>query len=297
MRQSVIDLFKNIVGFKYSLPKGCIEKSIYTTIDNDYCYFAQNDKKLAEIIYNTLIDYAFNDNEISGDLNDLQAEAIETRMRIEEEDSDKTQEKYGFFGEVLFNLFLRICFKTTPIIAKGYFYDILKPEEPKGYDSFHLIQTEKSISLWFGEVKFHQTYSGALNSVFENIEKAFSNDYFRDNLLALLPKKNDLNIQDTTIDNIIQFLRKQPKTTIISLKTQFNLKLVYPIFIICNSVNDYDSTISSIINEIKSKHSGKNFNIGIDYDLFFILMPINDVKQTKVQVLQWIKSKQPLTLL
>ena len=252
---------------------------------------------MAEIIYNTLIDYAFNDNEINGDLNNLHTEAIETRMSIEEEDSDKTQEKYGFFGEVLFNLFLQICFKTTPIIAKGYFYDILKPEEPKGYDSFHFIQTEKGVSLWYGEVKFHQTHYSALKSVFENIEKAFSDDYFRDNLLALLPQKNNLNIKNTTIDNIIQTLREQPKTTIVSLTTKFNLKLVYPIFIICNSVNDYDSTISSIINEIESKHSGKNFIIGIDYDLFFILMPINDVKQTKVQVLQWIKSKRPLMLL
>ena len=297
MRQSVIDLFKNTVIFNYSLPHGSVEKSIYTTIDNDFCYSSKDDTKLAEVIYNTLIDYAFNENEITGDLDELQTEAIVTRMRIEEEDSDKTQEKYGFFGEVLFNLFLRICFNTTPIIAKGYFYDKLKPEEPKGYDSFHLIQTEKGVSLWFGEVKFHQTYNSALKSVFAKIEEVISDDYLRDNLLTLLPRKNDLNTQNTTIGNIIQSLRKQPKITIISLKSQFNLKLVYPVFIICNSAKDYDNTISSIIGEIKSEYSGKSLNIGIDYDLFFILMPISNVKQTKLQVLQWIKSKQPLTLL
>lgn len=297
MRQSVIDLFKNTVVFNYSLPHGSIEKSIYTTINYDYCYTSNDDSKLAEIIHNALIDYAFNDNEIYGDLNDLQTEAIETRMRIEDDDSDSTQQKYGFFGEVLLNLFLRICFQTTPIIAKGYFYDILKPEEPKGYDSYHLIQTEIGTSLWFGEVKFHQSYSTALKSVFENIEKAISNDYFRDNLLAILPKKNDLNIHDTTIDTVIQYLKKHPKTTIASLISNFNLKLVYPIFIICNSITDYDNTISLIINEIKTNYSGKSLNIGVDYDLFFILMPISNVKQTKTQVLQWIKSKQPLTLL
>lgn len=297
MRQSVIDLFKNTVVLNYSLPHGSIEKSIYTTKNNDYCYTSNDDSKLAEIIHNALIDYAFNDNEIYGDLNDLQTEAIVTRMRIEEKDSDKTQEKYGFFGEVLLNLFLRICFKTTPIIAKGYFYNNLKPEEPKGYDSYHLIQTEKTTGLWFGEVKFHQSYSTALKSVFENIEKAISNDYFRGNLLAILPEKNNLNIHDTIIDAVIQYLKKQPKTTIASLISNFDLKLVYPIFIICNSITDYDNTISLIIEEIKSKYSGKSLNIGVDYDLFFILMPITDVKQTKTQVLQWIKSNQPLTLL
>lgn len=297
MRQSVIDLFKNIVVYNYSLPHGSVEKSIYTTINNDFCFSSIDDLKLAEVIYNTLIDYAFNDNEIVGDLNELQTEAIVTRMRIEEEDTDATQQKYGFFGEVLLNLFLRICFETTPIIAKGYFYDILKPEEPKGYDSYHLVQTEKGCSLWFGEVKFHQKYSSALKSVFSNLEKAISNDYLKDNLLAILPKKNDLNVKDTTIDNIIQDLKKCAKTSIASLVSRYKLKLVYPVFIICNSIKDYDSTILSIIEEIKSKHSGKSFKIDINYDLFFILMPIADVKQVKKQVLQWIKLTQPLTLL
>lgn len=298
MRQSVIDLFKNIVVFNYLLPHGSVEKSIYTTIENDFCYYSKDDAKLAEVIYNTLIDYAFNDNEIVDDLNELQTEAIVTRMRIEEEDTDATQQKYGFFGEVLLNLVLRICFETTPIIAKGYFYDILKPEEPKGYDSYHLVQTEKGCSLWFGEVKFHQTYSSALKSIFDNIEKALSNDYLKDNLLAILPKKNNLNIiEDTTINEIIQDLRRHPKTSIVSLVSKYNLKLVYPVFIICNSGKDYDNTISSIIEEIKSKYSGKSLNINIDYDLFFILMPIADVKQVKKQVLQWIKLTQPLTLL
>lgn len=297
MRKSVIDLFKNTIVLNYRLPKNGIEKSIYTTLNNDFCYLSKDDLKIAELIYNTLIDYAFNENEIVDDLNELQTEAIVTRMRIEEEDSDATQQKYGFFGEVLLNLFLHIFFKTTPIIAKGYFYDILKPEEPKGYDSYHLLQTQRGCSLWFGEVKFHQNYSSALKSVFDNIEKALSNDYLKRNLLALLPKKKDLNVNNSIIDNIIQDLRIKPSTTIVSLVSKYNLKLVYPIFIICNFEKNYDNTISSIIEEIKSKYADKSLTMDIDYHLFFILMPISDVKQIKMLVLQWIKSNQPLTLL
>jgi hypothetical protein len=298
MRQSIIDLFQQVIVFKYTLPHENIDKSEYTSANLvDYCYSSSSNEQLAEIIYNSIIDYAFNENEITENLDKLLVEALVTRLRMEEDDTDPVQEKYGFFGEVLLNLFLHIFFSTTPIIAKGYFYDILKPEEPKGYDSYHLIETPNNLELWFGEVKFHQKYKSALNSVFKNIEKAISDNYFQKNLLALLPHKNNLNVHQTSINGIIEFLRANPKTTIESLVNQFNLKLIYPIFIICNSETNYETTISSIVSEIKSKHSGKNLNIGINYELFFLLMPIDDVKSTKLKVLQWIKSQKQLTLL
>lgn len=298
MRQSIINLFQQVIVFKYTLPHDNIGKSEYTSVNRvDYCYSSSCDEQLAEIIYNSIIDYAFNETEITNNIDELLIEALVTRLRIEENDSDQTQEKYGFFGEVLLNLFLHIFFGTTPIIAKGYFYDILKPEEPKGYDSYHLIETSNDLELWFGEVKFHQKYTSALNSVFKNIEKAISDNYFKKNLLALLPHKNNLNVHQTSINSIIQFLKSNPNTTIESLVNKFNLKLIYPIFIICNSKTNYETTISSIITEIKSQHSGKSLNIGISYELFFLLMPIDDVKSIKQKVLQWIKSQKQLTLL
>ena len=69
------------------------------------------------------------------------------------------------------NLILQLNFGTNSIIAKGYFYDILAPSENKGFDSFHIIETDNQLQLWFGEVKFHQTYQSALTSIFANIEK------------------------------------------------------------------------------------------------------------------------------
>lgn len=296
MRQSIIELFRKIVLFKYKLPNATVGRCIHSTIDDD-CYVSADDNELSRIIYNTLIDYAFNENDMDNDLNLLHSEAISQRMRIEEEDSDETQLKYGFFGEVLLNLMLRIYYSTNAVIAKGYFYDILKPEEPKGYDSYHLIETPNETQLWFGEVKFHQSYSTAINSVYKNIQKAISDDYFRTNLLALTPKKRDLDTTSTTIKNIIEHLRKEPKITIENLKNEYKIKLIYPVFILCNSIQNYDNTISSIIKYIEDNHSYKSLNIGLEYELFFILLPVYDVKQIKQQVLKWIKLKQPLSLL
>lgn len=299
MRQSIIDHFKNTVIFKYSLRNDAldIDKSIYSTVD-DQCYTLTGDADLSKLIYNALLDYAFDECEMTGeDYNNLHLEAITQRMRIEEEDDDETQGKYGFFGEVLLNLLLRIIYSTECIITKGVFYDILKPEELKGYDSFHLVEDTDNLYLWFGEVKFHQTDDSALKSALENLEKAISDDYFRKNLLALTPKKRMFNVESPKMDGIIERIRKNSKVQISSLKSDFGLKLIYPIFIISNTLKDYDKTIKSSVDHIKKYYSGKNLNIGIDYDLFFIFLPVNCVKTIKTDILQWIDTKQPLTLL
>jgi hypothetical protein len=300
MRQSLVDLFKNTIVLKYHLTNTSlgIDKCIYTNVKNDFCYENTDDNKLVEIIYNSIVDYAFNEKDFNDeDINDLHFEAIDQRVRIEEEDSDETKEKYGIFGETLLNMFLVNYFGTNAIIAKGYFYDILKPEENKGYDSFHLVEEQDYTNLWFGEVKFYQDYKGALNSIFKNIEKAISDNYFIKNLKALTPKKNDIDTRSVTIIEIIKRLRKKPDINIIELVNGFNLKLIYPICVICQIDSDYDNTIREIIDHIKTKLSGKNLTIGINYELFLILLPINNVKQVKQEVVKWINSKAQLTLL
>ncbi len=299
MRQSIIDHFKDTVIFKYSLRNDAldIDKSIYSTVD-DKCYTLKSDTDLSLLIYNALIDYAFDECEMTGeDVSELHLEAITQRMRIEDEDDEETQGKYGFFGEVLLNLYLRIIHGTDCIITKGQFYDILSPEEPKGYDSYHLVEDNDDLYLWFGEVKFHQTDDSALKSALDNLEKAISDDYFRKNLLAITHKRRILNVDTPKIKGVVERVRKNPVIQVDTLKSEFDLKLIYPIFIISNSLKDYDRTIKSSIDYIRNNHSGKTLDIGIDYDLFFIFLPVNSVKTIKTKILQWIESNQPLTLL
>lgn len=300
MRQSLVNLFKATIVFKYCLTNISlgIDKCIYTNVENDLCYENNNDNDLIKVIYNSIVDYAFNEKDFVGeDINNLHFEAIDQRIRFEEKDSDKTKEKYGIFGETLLNLFLVNYFGTKAIIAKGYFYDILKPEENKGYDSFHLVETPNDTKLWFGEVKFYQDYKSALNSIFGNIEKAISDEYFVKNLKALTPKKNDIDTESVTIKKIIDKLRKKPDTNIVGLVNDFKLTLVYPICVICQIDTNYDNTIRKIIEHINTNLKGKNLTINIKYELFLILLPINNVKQIKQEVIKWINAKKHLTLL
>lgn len=302
MRQSLIDFFKNTVVLRYKLPNNelDINKSTYTNVDNDFCYnIVGNDDKLVELIVNSIVDYSYNDNELADkDIIKKHFSAIRNRLRYEEDDDIETKEKYGFYGEVILNLLLQIHFHTSAIIAKGCFYDILSPAENKGFDSFHIIEENDQMLLWFGETKFHQTYSSALKSIFENIEKAISSGYFFKNLLAMENKLNSLNIQGSKINELIEEISDDPQITIHNLVTKYNLKLIYPILIICNTTyNTYDTTIKRIIDKIKNDYQGKTLNLGFEYELFFILLPVSNSKQIKLNVIQWIESKKPLTLL
>lgn len=301
MRQSLVDFFKDTVVFQYTLPNNSldIDKSIYTTSSNDYCYKILNeDSNLVELIVNSIVEYSFNETELlNKDILKKHFSAIRTRLRYEENDNQQTKEKYGFYGEVILNLILQLYFGTEAIVAKGFFYDPLKPEENKGFDSFHLIEKDKNIDLWFGEVKFHQSYSSALSSIFVKIEDAISDKYFHKNLLAMESKRYSLNTNNSGIAKLLEEISDEPNVVIADLVEKYKLKLVYPILIMCDTPKNYDYTIKSIIEKIKNDFCGKKLSIGFDYELFFILLPVGNTKQIKLQVIEWIDSKKPLTLL
>ena len=162
--------------------------------------------------------------------------------------------------------------------------------------AFHIVKTTNVTRLWFGEVKFHQSYQSAVDSVFEKIGEALSNDYLRTNLLAIVPKKRDLNIDDETVNGIINRLRRDPKVSIASLHEEFQLRLMYPVFIICNSLREYDTTIDHMINYINQQTIERQ-DLDIPVDVFFMFLPIGDAKRIKQTVIEWIESNQQLTLL
>ena len=64
-RKELLGLVQKTIVYKYDLPNASlgIEKTIFST-DNDKCYSATNNNDLAEIIYNSVIEYSFNEFEI-----------------------------------------------------------------------------------------------------------------------------------------------------------------------------------------------------------------------------------------
>lgn len=158
MRKSLLDLINKTIIYEYDLPNSIkgIPRTIFSTID-DKCYSVNDNNNLVELIYNSIIDYSFNEFDFSErELEDLHTIAFQERIRYEESDSETTKLKYGFFGEVLLHTILKVFFGTETIISKGYFYNPLEKSESKGYDAYHLIEYDDKVHLWFGETKFHK---------------------------------------------------------------------------------------------------------------------------------------------
>jgi hypothetical protein len=297
MRKNLLDLINRTIVYKYDLPhaKLSIEKTILSTC-NDKCYEAVDQNNLSEIIYNSIIEYSFNEFEINdSDYNDLLETALQERIRFNDDDSDEVQLKYGFFGEVVLYAILKVIYGVDSLISKGYFYSPIENSEAKGYDSYHLIESNSKIQLWFGESKFHKSYSTAIDDVLKKISNSLSDKYLKNNLLAIRKNKENLNIAGSKMEKILTEWSKNPRIIIIDELKKYDIELVHPILILFQeNKKGYDDSIRAVPRYIEKKYTVPPFQISIPYTLYFILMPISNVRTLKTEVLSWIKSRKQL---
>ena len=299
MRKALFDLISSSIVFKYELPNHTlgIDRSLFST-DNDKCFSSLSDDSLAEIIYNSIIDYSFNEFDINGkDYQSLHTVALKTKLRYNENATQPSKISYGFYGEVILFSLLFVKFRAKPLISRGYFYNPLESSETKGYDSYHLVQNNGTTELWFGEVKFRNTHSSSIRSALENVSKAISDNYLSNNFLALINVRNSFNISGTKIDDILNSWEKNPQIQIINEIRRYDMKLIYPIVILYNkSTRGYDKSILNAINYIKDNYPPKTFNLSIPYTIYFVWLPVDEVRNIKTTVIRWIESKKRLML-
>lgn len=297
MRKSLLDLIEKTIVFKYDLPNTTvgITKTIVST-DNDQCFNSTNNNDFSEIIYNSILEYAFNEFEITGkDYEKLHFIALQNRLKYNPAADLDTKIKYGFLGEVVLFGVLYVIFKSQPLIARGYFYNPLENSETKGYDSYHLVETKGKTELWFGEVKFHKNYKTGIDSIFRNIEKAISDEYLNTNVYAISSHVNNLNYKGSKIEAVINDWERNPYFPIINEIKQHNMKLVYPVMLLYEEdAGGFDASIKNIPQYIQDNYTSKTFSITVPYSIFFILVPMKDVLQIKKDVIQWIELKKPL---
>lgn len=160
MRDALKNAIHNAILFECKLPhqESGLDKSCLSS-QNDICFSNSNPQEISKIIYNGIVEFAINEYEI--DYNALEREqrkAILSRIRYNPEASEDTKLKYGFYGEVLLDLILRVFLNTSVLAARGYFYSPIENSEAKGFDAFHLVEREGNIDLWFGEAKFYVQY-------------------------------------------------------------------------------------------------------------------------------------------
>ena len=303
MREEMVDFTRRVIIYQYSLP--CAEHGLpCTTVSNleDLCYSHSSDADVAALIYNNIIEYAKNEFEI--DYDDIDTEfldALNYNIRFDDDNDMKTKRKYGFFGEVLFYSILYAHLRANVFISKGYFYSPLERSEPKGYDSYHLVQTQDEVELWFGEAKFRVDYTSCIDSVFDNLLKALEEKYFKRNILAIVKEREHITEGQGVVDRLQPIIDRWIQKINFNISDELRelgISLVYPILIAFQQEpnQDYRSAISCCIDRIEQIIVARNINIPPDLNakLFFIFMPVSDVRLIKESVLQWISERRPL---
>lgn len=298
MRQSLIDLIDKTIIYQYSLDCAIrkIDKTILTTIKDD-CYKSIDDNSLIDIIYNSIIEYSFDEFDLANKKYDnLMSVALVSKLKYNEFASEKSKISYGFFGEVLLYSILMTKYKTNTLISRGYFYNPLEKSETKGYDSYHLIENSDNVELWFGEVKFRASFKDGVKSAIDGLQKAISDEYLKTNILAMVNHKDNNKLKDSKIKEIIDKWMADPLiVSIIDEVANYNMKLIYPILIVYDDKElNYDTKITNAIQHINTTFSPMTYKMSVDFEIFFMFLPLHETTNLKKEVIKCITSKKPL---
>lgn len=300
MRQSVENLIQKAIILQYELPVDLAGFQIpraHISTANDYCLKQiGSNADIAQLIYNGIVEYAYNNNEINlTNLDSLQIRALQSKLKYNPTALQANQLAYGFHGEVILHLVLEHYCHADKAIARGYMFSALENAETKGYDSYLMVENANTIYMLFGEAKFYLSgYKASLKAIFENIDKALSDDYLNRNFIAMDNQYEHLTPQ-SRIPAIIDAWRDNPLINMAGEACQHKMHLVYPMLVIFdNKAETYDELILKVINHIQTEYGVISPTLTIPYTLFFIFLPVDNSRDIKTQVLQWISQRQPL---
>ncbi len=300
MREALKNAVQSAILFECKLPhqESGIDKACISS-QNDICFRNTAPQEIAKVIYNGIVEFAVNEYEINyDDLALEQRRAILSRIRYNPSATETQKLKYGFYGEVLLDLVLRVFLRTSVVAARGYFYSPIEKSEAKGFDAFHLMERGENIDLWFGEAKFYLRYKDAITSVMEKIETSLSDAYLNRNLIAIINERAHLSVHNTQLNSLLDSWVENPSINLAQEMQNRGIRLIYPIFIAYEKANGdaYHQSIKKCIDHIFTEYTriGINIPATFDYRLFFIFLPLSEVKQIKERVFQWIDSQEPL---
>lgn len=300
MRKALKDVVKKAICIECKLPhlESGVNKSCLST-NQDICFKNDNPQNLSKAIYNGIVEFAINEYEIDYEnLEKEQLKAIIKNLRYTYDDDIDAKLKYGFYGEVLLDLILRVFMKTSVIAARGYFYSPIENSEAKGFDAFHLIENNNKLDLWFGEAKFYTDYKQAITSVLKKLNTSLSDVYVNRNLLAIINEREHISASSQLFSDLLDAWEDNPNINLAEEMKKSNIRLTYPVFIAYQQgkTHEFHESVNKCIEHISKEHKKLNINIpaSFDYRLFFIFLPLSDVKNIKETVVQWIDTQEPL---
>ncbi|GHU56504.1 hypothetical protein FACS189411_07270 [Bacteroidia bacterium] len=190
----------------------------------------------------------------------------------------------GEFGELLLHAIIRETYNTIPAISKIFYKD--GPNDiVKGFDAVHVVDTNDSLELWLGEVKFYNDISNAIRDVVDELKQHINVRYVRNEFVAITNK----------IDNSWSHAEKlktllHPNTSLddVFSATSIPVLLTYDSAVLTKYSQKSQEYIDEISNEFLTLHRNFCTKLG-DFPLtiHLFLLPLN----TKAELMKLLESK------
>lgn len=302
MRQSLQDLFQQTIILQYTLsvdtPEGEIPRTVISTRGDDCLKQIANNDAIASLIYNGIVEYAYNDWDIDlNRLDNLQLAAFKTKIKYNPDAPLANKIGYGFHAEVMLYLILDQMYQANKGIARGYMFSPLERSEIKGYDSYMLVEDmEGHVRLFFGEAKAYISSTGykkSVNEIFKGINKALSDDYLELNFLAMVNQYQNVKPY-SKLRLLIDAWLQNPNIKMSEEAQKYDMEFVYPMFIMYDKSNTYEQSIIKVVNYINSIKREVCSTLTIPHTLFFIFLPVDECRAIKAKVIEWISQRQQL---
>lgn len=265
--------------------------------------------KLAELIINNMVFYAFSEDEIVeqskkfGLLDDLLAAAryaYEQRLpKRENADTD------GTVGEVLLDILIQVFEPVSQkLIARAKYKQQGDNSEIKGYDALYFTKSDEEISLWLGQVKTG-TCSYCKSGIVDDLNNKYVLNYFCDAVFYIADKAEKANKLRELLDeaNKICFESKRlnyddqtKKGSLIQLLKNRNIKLKIPCLLaytenIYADSRNLNCKIDECVKSMVDLFDKTDFDIikDLEYEIFFLIFPVSDVKELREKIVKFKK--------
>ena len=172
--------------FKVDAVLGCSSgKDASFTLDFEESKYRQ--KALAGLIRDAVPYFALTEDEIhSLDKSDWNKVSF-TRI------SDAQPSKKGDYGELLLYIILSLFYDAPKFVTKARLRSSTR-EQIKGFDCAHFsLNKDDTVTLWLGEAKFHQSFSGAISSSFQSLSDHLTDPEKIKSELRLLSGEIEIN--------------------------------------------------------------------------------------------------------
>ena len=264
------------------------------------------EEKFVDIIFDSIIFYAYEKNEIEKEYNKGHFDNLRKASRVAYENRVPKTEKEtdGLLGELTLDSFIKLFFPDIEMLYSRVKYIERKPhkeediqrqgQEIKGYDSMVFSIENGHKYFWVGQVKTG-SWQYCLNNIKRDINKSIIKYYFADAIVILCDIMRAVNGSSPELNKIIDDIneiiyncnnnREEQTTKILTYFKEENIKIRIPCLLMPNESEYADSAELLKIIKTKVGNAFKDFNIendaGLNIEILLLVFPLRDLRTVR----------------